>query len=69
MDDEKRLDFGIKFIVKRLVTWPRYRKSMDEGTASSIANEIINHLKLSNRRFRKGPPTPPHLTPGGAREP
>jgi hypothetical protein len=68
MDDDAALHFDVKFIVARLVAWPRYRKGMDDQTSSSIASEIIKHLKLSNWRFRKGPPTPCHSTTTGHRD-
>jgi hypothetical protein len=68
MDDDAALHFDVKFIVARRVAWPRYRKGMDDQTSSSIASEIIKHLKLSNWRFRKGPPTPWHSTTTGHRD-
>src|SRR5260221_11850482 len=46
------LHFDVKFIVKRIVSWPRYRKGMDDLTASCIANDIVRHLRLANWRFR-----------------
>jgi hypothetical protein len=55
--------------VKRTVSWPRYRRGMDDLTASCIAREIIAHLRLSNWRFHKGPPSGGHSTPGPRREP
>jgi hypothetical protein len=42
---------------------------MDDLTAGSIACEIIKRLKLSNWRFHRGPPTPPHSTPGPPAKP
>ena len=69
MDDDEALHFDVKFIVQRLVTWPRYRKEMNDLTAASITGEIIKRLKLSNWQFLRGPPTPPHSTPGPRREP
>jgi hypothetical protein len=69
MDDDRGAAFRRQIHrLKRLVTWPRYRKGMDDQTSSSIADEIIKHLKLSNWRFRRGQPTPPHSTPGPRRE-
>ena len=68
-DDEESLHFNVKFIVKRIVSWPRYRRGMDDQTAGRIAREIINHLRLANWRFHRGPPTPGHSTPGPRREP
>ena len=41
MDEDKELRFYVAFIVRRTVSWPRYRKGMDEGTAKRIADEII----------------------------
>jgi hypothetical protein len=29
MDDEESLHFNVKFIVKRIVSWPRYRRGME----------------------------------------
>lgn len=69
MNDDEALHFDVKFVVRRLVSWPRYRKGMDELTASSIASEIVKHLKLANWRFRKGPPSTWHSTPGPRLEP
>lgn len=69
MDDDEALHFHVTFILKRIVSWPRYRKGMDDQTASSIADEIIKHLKLSNWRIRRGPPAPGHSTPGPPRTP
>jgi hypothetical protein len=69
MDDETAQHSDVKFVVRRIVTWPRYRNGMDDQTSSSIASEIIKHLKLSNWRFRRGPPTPGHSTPGPRRKP
>jgi hypothetical protein len=40
-----RAEFNGKFVVRRVVSWPRYRKGMDAGR---IAAEIINHLRLAN---------------------
>jgi hypothetical protein len=56
LDDDEALQFDVKFIVKRVISWPRYRRGMDDQIAGRIAREIINHLRLANRRFRKGPP-------------
>src|SRR5260221_11130494 len=33
MDDDETLHFDVKFIVARLVTWPRYRRGMAERSA------------------------------------
>lgn len=68
MDNDEALHFDVKFIVKRVTSWPRYRRGMDDLTASCIAREIINHLRLANWRFRKGPPAPGHSTPGPRRD-
>jgi hypothetical protein len=66
---EDELHFDVKFVVRRIVSWPRYRKGMDDSTAGRIAREIVNHLRLTNWRFHKGPPTAGHSTPGPRREP
>jgi hypothetical protein len=68
-DDEDDLHFDVQFIVKRVAPWPRYRRGMDDLTASCIAREIIRHLRLSNWRFRRGPPAAGHSTPGPRRGP
>jgi hypothetical protein len=47
------------------VTWPRYRREMTDLVHGCIAGEIVKHLKLSNWRFTKGPPTPWHSTTSG----
>ena len=69
MDDEDELHFSIKFVIKRIVSWPRRRKGMDDQTAGSIASEIVKHLRLANWRFYKGPPAAGHSTPGPRRHP
>jgi hypothetical protein len=69
MEDEDELHFDVKFVVRRIVSWPRYRKGMDDLTAGSIAREIIKHLRLSNWRFHRGPPAAQRSTPGPRREP
>jgi hypothetical protein len=55
--------------VRRLVSWPRYRKGDDGMTAGGIAREIINYLRLANWRFHRGPPAAGHSTPGPRRGP
>jgi hypothetical protein len=47
------LHFDVKFVVRRIVSWPRYRREMDDRIAGSIAREIIEHLRLSNWRFQR----------------
>jgi hypothetical protein len=42
--------FDVKFIVKRIVSWPRHRRGMDDPTTSRIAREIVTYLHLSNWR-------------------
>jgi quercetin dioxygenase-like cupin family protein len=66
---ERELRFDIGFILKRVVTWPRYRKQMDDVTERSIAGEIVEKLKMRNWCFTKGPPTPWHSSPSNSREP
>lgn len=58
-----------KWIVKRVTSWPRYRRGMDDQTAGSIAREIMRHLRLANWRFRKGSPAAGHSTLGPRRDP
>jgi hypothetical protein len=65
--DEQGLHFDVQFIIKRVACWPRYRRGMGDLTASCIAREIIQHLRLSNWRFYRGPPTAGHSTPGPRR--
>jgi hypothetical protein len=64
-DTEERLRHDIGFIICRLVTWPRYRREMTDLVRGCIAGEIVKHLKLSNWRFTKGPPTPWRSTTSG----
>jgi hypothetical protein len=53
-----RAAFNVKFVVRRIVSWPRYRKGMDDPIAGRIAREIINDLPLAHWRFHRGPPVP-----------
>jgi hypothetical protein len=43
-------------------------RGMDDQIAGRIAREIINHLRLANWRFHRGPPAAGHSTPGPTRE-
>jgi hypothetical protein len=67
-NDEDELHFDVKFVVKRIVSWPRYRRGMDDQTEGSIAREIIKHLRLANWRLHRGPSTAGHSTPAPRRE-
>jgi hypothetical protein len=36
------------------------KRDRDEIYRRMVAQKIVDHLKLSNWRFTKGPPSPPH---------
>jgi hypothetical protein len=54
-----RAEFNGKFVLRRIVSWPRYRKGMDHSIAGRIAREIINHLRLANWPFHWSAAGPP----------
>jgi hypothetical protein len=53
---------------QKVASGPRSR-GMNDQTAGRIAREIIKYLRLSNRRFHRGPPTGGHWTPGPPQRP
>jgi hypothetical protein len=56
--DEDELRLSIEMALRKIVTKPRADR---EGTyRRMVPQQIVDHLKLSNWRFVKGPPSLPH---------
>jgi hypothetical protein len=59
--DEEDLRFTIEMALLKIKI--ASKRDRDETYRRMIAQKIVNYLKLSNWRFVKGPPAPPHGQP------
>ena len=57
--DEDELRLSIEMALLKIKTKPRGAER-DAIYRKMVAEQIVSHLKLSNWRFEKGPPLPPH---------
>ncbi len=62
--DEDALRLDIAMARSKIKTKPRADR--DATYRKMVAEQIVKHLKLSNWKFVKGPPLPPHGQPGKA---
>jgi hypothetical protein len=64
--DDEHLVFDLMFALSKIKTKPRGDR--DSTYRRMVAEQIVAHLKLSNWKFEKGSPLPPHGQPRKAHD-